>query len=202
MGMPDVVYNGIRNISWYCCQCGLPNISPSRFDSTIYESSNSFTILSDTMHSDIIFSNPAATSSPTKSTEHHLQPQKRKDLTMRIVVVNCQSIKSDGKPSQLRNLVSSIQADIVIGTESWLSPTIRDVEVFPEGFKAYRRDRTDGKGGGVFLLISKKYDSSEPEELKVSPQDDIELVWVNIKTLGSNDLYIGSAKGSQISEKY
>ena len=29
---------------------------------------------------------------------------------------------------------------------------------------------------GVFLLISKKYDSSEPEELKVSPQDDIELV--------------------------
>jgi hypothetical protein len=121
---------------------------------------------------------------------------------MRIVVVNCQSIKSDGIPSQLRNLVSSIQADIVIGTESWLNPAIRDVEVFPEGFRAYRRDRTDGKGGVVFLLISKKYDSSEPEELKVSPQDDIELVWVNIKTLGSNDLYIGSAKGSQISEKY
>jgi exonuclease III len=144
------------------------------------------------MHSDISFSNPAATSSPTKSTQQQLQPQKRKDLPMRIVVVNCQSIKSDGKPSQLRNLVSSIQADIVIGTESWLNPTIRDAEVFPEGFKAYRRDRTDGKGGGVFLLISKKYDSSEPEELKVSPQDDIELVWVKIKTLGSNDLYIGS----------
>ena len=192
MGMPDVVYNGLRNISWYCCQCGLPNISPSIFDSTFYESSNSFTILSDTMHSDISFSNPAATSSPTKSTQQQLQPQKRKDLPMRIVVVNCQSIKSDGKPSQLRNLVSSIQADIVIGTESWLNPTIRDAEVFPEGFKAYRRDRTDGKGGGVFLLISKKYDSSEPEELKVSPQDDIELVWVKIKTLGSNDLYIGS----------
>jgi hypothetical protein len=31
--------------------------------------------------------------------------------------------------------------------------------------------------------------SSEPEELKVSPQDDIELVWVKLKTLGSNDLY-------------
>jgi hypothetical protein len=41
-------------------------------------------------------------------------------------------------------------------------------------------------------LTSKKYDSSEPEELKVSPQDDIELVWVKIKTLGSNALYIGS----------
>ena len=79
---------------------------------------------------------------------------------MRIVVVNCQSIKSYGKPSQLRKLVSSIQADIVIGTESWLNPTIRDAEVFPERFKAYHRDRTDGKGGGVFLLISKKYDSS------------------------------------------
>jgi hypothetical protein len=77
-------------------------------------------------------------------------------------------MKSDGKLSQLRNLVSSIQADIVIGTESWLNPTIRDAEVFPEGFKAYRRDRTDGKGGGVFLLISKKYDSSEPYSLTVS----------------------------------
>jgi hypothetical protein len=44
----------------------------------------------------------------------------------------------------------------------------------------------------MWQLISKKYDSSEPEELKVSPQDDIELVWVKIKTLGSNDLYIGS----------
>ena len=85
---------------------------------------------------------------------------------MRIVVVNCQSIKSDGKPSQLRNLVSSIQADI--GTESWLNPAMRDAEIFPEGFKAYRRDRTDGKGGVVFLLISKKYDSSEPEELNIS----------------------------------
>jgi hypothetical protein len=49
-------------------------------DSTIYESSNSFTILSDTMHSDISFSNPAATSSPTKSTQQQLLPQKRKDV--------------------------------------------------------------------------------------------------------------------------
>jgi hypothetical protein len=32
------------------------------------------------MHSDISFSNPAATSSPTKSTQQQLQPQKRKDL--------------------------------------------------------------------------------------------------------------------------
>jgi hypothetical protein len=104
MGMHAVVYNGLRNIS---CQCGLPNISPSIFDSTIYESSNSFTIFSDTMHSDISFSNPTATSSATKSTQQHLQPQKRKDLPMRIVVVNCQSKKSNGKPSQLRNLVST-----------------------------------------------------------------------------------------------
>jgi hypothetical protein len=57
---------------------------------------------------------------------------------------------------------------IVIGTESWLNPTIRDAEVFPEGFKAYRRDRTDGKGGGVFLLISKKYDSKLMSECMVS----------------------------------
>lgn len=102
------------------------------------------------MHSDISFSNPAATSSPTKNTQQHLQPQKRKDLPMRIVVVNCQSIKSDGKPSQLRNLVSSIQADIVIGTESWLNPTIRNAEVFQKGLTHTAETELTAKAVGSF----------------------------------------------------
>ena len=47
-------------------------------------------------------------------------------------------------------------------------------------------------GGGVFLLVSKQFDSSEPEELKVDDNTDCELVWAKVKTKRSIDLYPGS----------
>jgi hypothetical protein len=59
------------------------------------------------------------------------------------------------------------------------------LKFFQKGLKHTAETELTAKAVGSFLLISKKYDSSEPEELKVSPQDDIELVWVKIKTLGT-----------------
>ena len=47
MGMPDCAYDGLKNVSWECFQCGVPNISTSIFDTTIFETSNSFSQLSD-----------------------------------------------------------------------------------------------------------------------------------------------------------
>ena len=38
--------------------------------------------------------------------------------------------------------------------------------MFPGNYISYKNDRSDGKGGGVFLLVSNKYESQEPEELK------------------------------------
>ena len=122
MGMPDAVFKGLKGVNWECVQCRLPNFSTCIFDSTL-ETSNSFTILSDTTHTDseISFSCPAATLSP-----HHTRqpstndscPVRRCDLPMRILVVNYQSIKSPGKKALLQNMIESTQADIVIGTES------------------------------------------------------------------------------------
>ena len=80
-------------------------------------------------------------------------------------MLNCQSIKTPGKPAQLQNIINSTQADIVIGSESWLTPDIKSTEVFPPSYKCYRRDRVGGHGGGVFLLVSSDYESEEPEEL-------------------------------------
>ena len=107
-------------------------------------------------------------------------------------MLNCQSIKSSGKPAQLRNMITSLQADVIIGSESWLNPTIKCSKIFPDSFSCYRRDRPGGVGGGVFLLVSKPFDSSEPEELKVDDNTDCKLVWAKIKIKGSTDLYIGS----------
>ena len=107
-------------------------------------------------------------------------------------MLNCQSVKSNGKPAQLRNMISSLQADVVIGNESWLNPSIKSSEVFPDGFNSYRRDRPGGKGCGVFLLVSQLYESHQPEELMVDASSDCEAVWMKIKVQGSSDLYVGS----------
>jgi hypothetical protein len=46
----------------------------------------------------------------------------RSDTPLRILVVNCQSIKN--KKQELDNLVETSKPDIMIGTESWLSNDI------------------------------------------------------------------------------
>ena len=70
--------------------------------------------------------------------------------------------------------------------------SIKSSEVFPDGFNAYRRDRPDGRGGGVFLLVSQHYESHQPEELTVDSSVDCEAVWVKVEVQGSSDLHIGS----------
>ena len=144
-----------------------------------------------TPESDISFSYPIATSSPTRPLPHRDQAR-RQDLPLRIAVLNCWSIKSRGKPAQLKNMITSLQADIIIGSESWLNPSIKSSEVFLDGFNCYPRDRPGGTGGGVFLLVSKQFDSSEPEDLNVDNNTDCEMVWAKVKIQGSADLYIGS----------
>jgi hypothetical protein len=52
---------------------------------------------------------------------------------LRILVVNCQSIKN--KKQELDNLVETSKPDIMIGTESWLGNDIQSTEIFPSGLK-------------------------------------------------------------------
>ena len=42
--------------------------------------------------------------------------------------------------------------------------------------------QTKTEGGGVFLLVSDKYESEEPEEMKV--YNDSELIWAKLKIKG------------------
>ena len=140
--------------------------------------------MSDSSDAEISFSNPAATSSPSK-----VSPS-RNDIPLRVLALNCQSIKTPGKPAQPQTIIESTHADIVIVSESWLNPSISSSEVFPGNYISYRNDRSDGKGGGVFLLVSNKYESQVPEELKAG--EDCELGWAKVKIQGSKDLYLGS----------
>ena len=54
------------------------------------------------------------------------------------------------------NLIYQFKPDIIVGTESWLKPTISTNEIFSSCFEVFRRDRPDGYGG-VFLACSKDF---------------------------------------------
>ena len=69
MHMPSEIFNNLKNISWECFHCGVPNFSSSFFNSTLESSiSNRFDILSpeNTSGHSFSFGSPAATSSPTQ----------------------------------------------------------------------------------------------------------------------------------------
>ena len=109
---------------------------------------------------------------------------KRNDILIRVLIVNCHSIVE--KRPQLENMLESTQADIVLGTESWLNSQHLSTAIF----KVYRKDRVNRAGGGVFIMVSEKFISSEPEELKVDAH--CEIVWVHVQIPGATQLYIGS----------
>ena len=113
--------------------------------------------------------------------------KQRDDIPLKVLIINCLSIV-DKKPL-LENMIESTQADIVLGTESWLKSDHLSTAIFPNGFKVYRKDRTI-KAGGAFVLVSEKLISSEPEELKVD--GGCEMVWAQIQVPRTSQLFVGS----------
>ena len=90
----------------------------------------------------------------------------------------------------LENMIETTHADIVLGTESWLKSHHLSTEIFPTGVKVFRKDMERQTGGGVFILVSEKLISTEPEELKTDGK--CELVWAQIQVPGSSQLFVGS----------
>ena len=66
-------------------------------------------------------------------------------MMLRIMIVNFQGIWS--KKEFFENCLLNSNADVVIGSETFLNPSIKNVEFLPPGFTAYRRDRDDRWGG-------------------------------------------------------
>jgi len=64
-----------------------------------------------------------------------------------MAVLNCQSVFS--KKASFVNFISDHSPNIIVGCESWLSPSISNSEIFPAGYTVYRKDRGDGYG--VFI---------------------------------------------------
>ena len=121
------------------------------------------------------------------------------DTPLRGAVVNFHSVAS--KQDRLQYLIHCLKLDYLIGTESWLNPQITDNEAFSpditEKFEAFRNDRRGkfgmNEGGGVFILVSKRFRSWRCENLYDKFADKAEMLWCNIEMKANEPpCYVGA----------
>ena len=75
--------------------------------------------------------------------------------------------------------------DFIIGSESWLTDSILNSEVFAPNYTVFRRDRSSGHGGGVFLACKQKINCKP-----IDFDTECELVACEIELLNSSPLII------------
>ncbi len=71
-------------------------------------------------------------------------------------------------------MIQSIKSDIIIGTESWLDPSIKDNEYFPSKFKVHRK-HCNLYCGDVIIVSCEEYVSSLVPEL----EENCDIIWAN-----------------------
>ena len=73
---------------------------------------------------------------------------------------------------------SSLDADVVILSETWLTSNVSSSELFPCFFNVYRSDRITGRGGGVLVAVRNQY---VVNKLDVSsPVPSVQLLGIRI----------------------
>ena len=143
-------------------KCNSLNYSrASSQDLNSFSSKNPYSSLNSSPDKDFI---PTPTSTPSKTSR---PPKVNKiDKPLKIALNNFRSIRE--KKPQLHSFVDFNKPDIIVGTETWLSPDVFDGEYFPLelGYTVYRR--LYQKGGGVIILIKSTYLSEEKPEFKTN----------------------------------
>ena len=100
--------------------------------------------------------------------------------------MNCQSIKN--KKADFHTIIDSAKPDIILGNESWLTPDIKNSEIFPGSFDAVWKDRANDAHGGVFITFKRDLLWIKTPELDTN----CEIVWCKMNIIGCRTLYLGS----------
>ena len=186
-----------------CLKCGLPNLSTSYFNETSCSSisQNSFSSLA-CLEEIVSPGAPNAASSPNhrpmlkNQTATNTKPEKspkqfKSNRPLKILNINFRSIKN--KKPDLDILLDSVQLDIIIGTETWLDPSVNSSEFFSlDNFTVYRNDRPQNKRGqshgGVLIAINSIIPSTSLPEL----QTNCEMVWAEVTISNARKLLVCS----------
>jgi hypothetical protein len=175
------LFTKCRWLSWECWKCRLPNLSDSFFDNAL-ETNNYFELLSDDDDEPSLTMDNLTTQSKKRQGRKSQKIQK-----LKIMTVNCRSLKSRNKQLELHELIEEHNhPDIICGTESHLDKTTTNQSIHPN-YNIERKDRT-ANGGGVFIAIHEKW-LSDP---KIEALDtNCEVLWRKLNICGSKPLHIG-----------
>ena len=126
---------------------------------------------------------------PTDSNLHSINhiPTNENHDNLRIINLNCRSIRSLAKRTNLAVLINEYNADIIIGSESHLDQSFLSSEILPSNYTIFRKDRTLG-GGGVFIGI-KNYLTAIPYHTTSS---NAEILWIKLITSKNHPTYVCS----------
>ena len=100
--------------------------------------------------------------------------------------MNCHSVKN--KQAEIHTIIDSAKPDIILGNESWLTPDIKNLDIFPDSFDAIRKDRVGDAHGGVFIAFRRDLLCMETPELDT----ECEIIWCKLNIIGCRTLYLGS----------
>lgn len=138
---------------------------------------------------------PSATEVSSSSLQSNISSKSCVANNLTCLVINFQSMRN--KKTELYNIISCTEPDIIIGNETHLDPNVVDSEILPYGipsehkYKIYRKDRKaliDKGEGGVAILVKPGYDCEECPDL----DSTCELKWVKITTHKKDNILIGS----------
>ena len=191
-GINTRVYEQLNSseVSWECLRCGMPNFSSALFNSTTSVNHTSLDGAEDLSFASM--SSPGAPlemSSPIPRQERQRKSSKR---NLKVLNVNCRSVRD--KHGEFQNIVDSSEADIIIATETWLTPDQADGEIgmpgrFCRDYKIHRRDREGTtKGGGVFVAVRNCPELTSTRQTEL--ETDCEIVWVRVDVKGVKSLFV------------
>ena len=122
---------GDSSTQWFCAICGSRK-SKTAFDLHDVDwaeaSLPDFSLNSCITPTDLQFQ-PQHASTPTRSS----QRDKWKERPLRVLNINFQS--ASAKRAEIHYLLESQKPDIILGTETWLVPTIATAEIMPDSYK-------------------------------------------------------------------
>ena len=157
--MNSQVHQALKNVSWHCFKCGVPNFSSGLFENSSLsfdslfnpfatldprccspEPNPIFDPLTPTKEpAPVLTSTPNPPSKGKFSKNSHI-PQ------LKTLIINFQSLWN--KRTELSTLAKDTGCDIIIGTETWLTPEIKNSELNLDDFDIHRKDRPNRGGGG------------------------------------------------------
>jgi hypothetical protein len=172
---------------WLCPTCETLNHSNHLPSDNDTESENSFAALS--LDATASNSETLSISSINSDNDSDSIEEERIPNSIRILLLNCNSIKSKRKRNKLKDLVEDEHPDIIIATETKLSKAFKNSECLPEGYqlKVARKDRTEN-GGGVLIAAADHIAATPNETLS----EDCESTWLKLEPKGSPPIHIGA----------